>query len=123
MKDYPLPKKIAGILVPLFALRGSNDLGVGDTAALTELLEWALEHGFGAIQLLPINETGISNSPYNALSAFALEPSTITTHPSWISDLSQKEYDTITSSYDLKALRSGKVDYSSVKNLKRNLLP
>ncbi len=122
MKNSSLPKKIAGILVPLFALRGSNDLGVGDTSALSELLEWALEHDFGAIQLLPINETGKSNSPYDALSAFALEPSTITTHPSWLPDLSDKEYESITSSYDLKTLRSGEVHYSSVKNLKRDLL-
>lgn len=122
MQDYPLPKKIAGVLVPLFALRGSNDLGVGDTAALLELMEWALEHGFGAIQLLPINETGKSNSPYDALSAFALEPSTITTDPSWIPDLSKEEYDAIISLYDLETLRSGKVHYSSVKNLKRKLL-
>lgn len=114
--------KIAGILAPLFALRGNLDLGVGDTSALLELLKWASQHGFGAIQLLPINETGKSNSPYDALSAIALEPSTITTHPSWMPDLSVKEYNAITSSYDLKALRTGKVDYAAVKTLKQKLL-
>lgn len=114
--------KIAGILVPLFALRGKNDLGIGDTAALMELLEWASEHGFGAIQLLPINELGKKNSPYDPISAFALEPSTLTTDPDWISDLTPKKHHTILSSYDLEALRSGKVQYTLVKNLKRALL-
>ena len=56
-------KKIAGVLIPLFALRGKNDLGIGDTNALSEAISWASEHGFKAIQILPINETGGNNSP------------------------------------------------------------
>ncbi|MBX9742269.1 MAG: 4-alpha-glucanotransferase [Chthoniobacterales bacterium] len=119
MKATP---KIAGILAPLFALRRKNDLGIGDTAALIELLKWASQHGFGAIQLLPINEVGKKNSPYDALSAFALEPSTLTTDPSWIPDLLLKEYHSILSSCDLGSLQSNKVNYPIVKDLKRALL-
>lgn len=115
-------RKMAGILAPLFALRGSHDLGIGDTHALMELLEWSSEHGFGAIQLLPVNETGKSNSPYNTLSVIALEPSTITTHPSWISDLTPRHYESIISSYDLVSLRGRKVSYPLIKALKQNLL-
>ena len=55
-------KKIAGVLVPLFALRGENDLGIGDTAALREFIDWVAEIGFKLIQLLPINEIGADNS-------------------------------------------------------------
>jgi hypothetical protein len=62
-------KKIAGVLVPLFALRGEDDLGIGDLGALRELIDWAAEIGFKLVQLLPINETGADNSPYNAISA------------------------------------------------------
>ncbi|MDQ2825306.1 MAG: 4-alpha-glucanotransferase, partial [Verrucomicrobiota bacterium] len=63
------PKKpIAGVLVPLFALRSENDLGVGDVVALREFIDWVAESGFKLVQLLPINETGGDNSPYNAIS-------------------------------------------------------
>ena len=115
-------KKIAGILTPLFALRGENDLGIGDTAALSEMIAWTSKHGFKALQILPINEMGKNNSPYNILSALALEPSTITTHPSWLPELSLESYQRIIATYDLKALRAGKVQYALVKNLKQELL-
>ena len=39
-------KKIAGVLVPVFALRGENDLGIGDIGALREFIDWAAEIGF-----------------------------------------------------------------------------
>jgi len=115
-------KKIAAILVPLFALRGRHDLGVGDTEALSELVEWAAENRFRAVQILPVNETGGDNSPYNVLSAFALDPSTITTHPSWLPELTPGDYRLITDRHDLSALRQGPVNYDSVKKLKNELL-
>jgi 4-alpha-glucanotransferase len=37
-------------------------------------MDWAAEHGIGFVQLLPINETGPDNSPYNAISSVALDP-------------------------------------------------
>ena len=40
-------KRIAGLLAPLFALRGVNDLGIGDVGALREFVDWAAEAGFG----------------------------------------------------------------------------
>src|SRR5437870_12233495 len=66
--------KIAGILTPLFALRSENGLGIGDVATLREFIVWAREIGFGVMQLLPVNEVGRDNSPYNAISAMAIEP-------------------------------------------------
>ena len=39
-------KRIAGVLVPLFALRGEKDLGIGDVAALREFIDWVAEVGF-----------------------------------------------------------------------------
>lgn len=115
-------KKIAGVLTPLFALRGRHDLGLGDTEALAEMVEWAAENNFRAVQILPVNETGGDNSPYNVLSAFALDPSTITTHPSWLPELTPGDYRVVTERFDLTALRQGPVDYDTVKSLKRGLL-
>jgi 4-alpha-glucanotransferase len=70
-------RKLAGVLVPVFALRGEHDLGIGDTAAVKEMIDWCADHGFRVLQTLPINETGPDNSPYNAISALALDPTTI----------------------------------------------
>jgi len=63
--------------MPLFALRGENDLGIGDLGGLQEFIDWIAEIGFTLVQLLPINETGADNSPYNAISAMAIEPTTL----------------------------------------------
>jgi len=38
--------KVAGVLAPLFALRGEKDLGIGDVATLRELIVRAREIGF-----------------------------------------------------------------------------
>jgi len=120
--NLDLNHKIAGILLPLFALRGRHDLGIGDTEALREAIAWAAENGFKALQILPVNETGGDNSPYNVLSAFALDPTTITTHPSWIPELTPGDYRRITGHHDLEELRKGPVQYAAVKALKRELL-
>ena len=115
-------KKIAGILAPLSALRGDEDLGVGDTAAVVELAGWAAKNGFGLIQVLPLNETGSDHSPYNIISSMAYEPSTITTTPGWIPELGKADFDAICARHGVPALREGPVRYAAVKALKRELL-
>ena len=62
-------ERIAGILLSLFALRTEDDIGIGDVAALKQFVDWAADNGFRLVQLLPINETGHDNSPYNAISS------------------------------------------------------
>jgi len=115
-------KKLAGVLAPVFALRGADDLGIGDTASLKELITWAARHDLGVVQILPINETGSDNSPYNLLSAMALEPSTLAVTPGALPDLTAADFSEITTRYDLTALREGPVKYGEVKKLKRELL-
>ena len=63
-----------GVLAPVFSLRRDDDLGIGDTRALRGMVDWAVQHRVGFLQLLPINETGADNSPYNAISSVALDP-------------------------------------------------
>ena len=104
-------KKIAGVLVPVFALRGENDLGIGDIGALREFIDWAAEIGFKLVQLLPINETGTDNSPYNAISAMAIEPSTMHLAPNSPQDLTREDFDVAVSDVDLATLRSGGIKY------------
>jgi len=120
--DLSPEKKIAGVLVPLFALRGTDDLGIGDTTALWTFIDWAAAIGFKLVQLLPINETGADNSPYNAISAMAIEPTTLHLAPNSPRDLTPEDFDTSVAHVDLASLRRGAVKYRHVKNLKRRLL-
>src|SRR5207302_11313510 len=83
-------KKMAGVLAPLFGLRSENDLGIGDVAVLREFIDWMAEIGFKLVQLLPINEMGHDNSPYNAISEIAIEPTTLYLAPSHPKDITRE---------------------------------
>src|SRR5437764_11253699 len=115
-------KKTAGILAPLFALRGEGDLGIGDVAALREFIDWAAGIGFKLVQLLPINETGSDNSPYNAISAIAIEPTTLHLAPGSPQELTRQDFDASLTEADVAGLRGGAVKYRQVKKLKKHLL-
>ncbi|HWB61260.1 MAG TPA: 4-alpha-glucanotransferase, partial [Chthoniobacteraceae bacterium] len=115
-------KPIAGLLSPLFALRSEDDLGIGDVAGLRQFVDWAADIGFELVQLLPINETGNDNSPYNAISSIAIDPTTIHVSPAAIKDLPEEDYAAITGKAALHTLRTGPVKYAGVKALKRALL-
>jgi len=115
-------KKIAGILAPLFGLRGENDLGIGDVAVLRDFIAWVAEIGFRLVQLLPINELGGDNSPYSAISAMAIEPTTLHLAPGSPPELTGDEFNTAIADVDLAKLRHGPVRYRGVKKLKRSLL-
>jgi len=114
--------KIAGVLVPLFALRREDDLGIGDLGALREFIDWIAETGFTLVQLLPINETGADNSPYNAISSMAIEPTTLHLSPGSPEDLTHNDFADSLSEIDLAGLRRGRVKYRQVKKLKQRIL-
>ena len=68
-----------GVAVPLFSLRTENDFGIGEYADLPKLGDRCLANGLKIIQILPINDTTLhydwrDSYPYNAISAFALNP-------------------------------------------------
>src|SRR3954466_7786527 len=101
--------RIAGVLVPLFAIRTEDDLGIGDLAGLRQFIDWAAEIGFKLVQLLPINEVGGHNSPYNAISAMAIEPTTLHLAPGSPVELAEEDFDEVVARFNLKRLRSGAV--------------
>src|SRR5438477_11153180 len=115
-------QKIAGVLAPLFALRTENDLGIGDLEALRQFIDWAAGIGFKILQLLPINEMGGDYSPYNAISAVALEPTTLHLTPGSPVDLTQKDFDDVITQNDLEKLRKGAIKHAPVRSLKIALL-
>jgi 4-alpha-glucanotransferase len=68
-------QRLAGILIPLFSLRTTEDLGRGEIRGLIPMAAFALATGHRMIQLLPIDETAPGEtSPYSAMSVLAIDP-------------------------------------------------
>ena len=72
-------RTMKGMAVPLFSLRSKDDFGIGEFADLPKLGDWCVANGLKIIQILPINDTTAhydwrDSYPYNAISAFALNP-------------------------------------------------
>lgn len=69
----------AGVAVPVFSLRSSNGLGVGEFSDLKLVVDFCAKIGCKLIQILPVNDTSCTGTwkdsyPYSALSVFALHP-------------------------------------------------
>ncbi|GAB4424813.1 MAG: hypothetical protein OHK0011_05700 [Turneriella sp.] len=69
-----LGEYLAGVAVPVAALRSERSCGIGEFLDLKLLIDWCRETGQRMINLLPVNDTGYNSSPYSALSAMALHP-------------------------------------------------
>ncbi len=121
-KKIDATKKIAGLLVPVFALRRNGDLGIGDTESVMDAIDFCNRHALKVFQVLPINETAPDNSPYNAISSIALDPVYLTLSPETVPGLSAKMIADNVSEQDLERLSDGPVKYSEVKALKLKLL-
>ena len=69
----------AGVAIPVFSLRSSKSMGVGEFSDLKLLIDWAVKCGLRLVQILPVHDTTatrtwIDSYPYAAISAFALHP-------------------------------------------------
>ena len=65
----------AGLLLPLFSIRTSRGWGLGEIPDLVPFAAWARDAGFSLVQMLPVNQPSSGqDSPYAAMSAFALDP-------------------------------------------------
>jgi 4-alpha-glucanotransferase len=121
MKISP-DQALAGILEPVFAIRTEEDLGIGDTDGVRQMMDWCNRHGLNIFQTLPLNETGDDNCPYNAVSSLAIDPVTLAVSPRTIPDLSPRQFNQIAPPDLVRELRRGPVQYARVKALKRALL-
>ena len=63
-----------GFNIPLFSIHSAQSCGIGEYPDLHLLIDWTKSIGMDVIQLLPLNDTGQDSSPYNSISAFALNP-------------------------------------------------
>jgi 4-alpha-glucanotransferase len=126
-------RRIAGVTVPLFSLRGPRSWGIGEIGDLPAFAEWMKEAGIRLVQLLPLGEiSGGETSPYAALSAFGIDPIYVSLAdvPDLGGDvqaaldrarLSKQQGD---SSYAQlsRAIRCQNVDYGAVRALKQHAL-
>jgi len=117
------PWKGTGVAIPVFSLRSEDNWGCGDFADLKKMTDWAEMTGQQIIQLLPVNdttltETGLDSNPYNAISIFALHPiyASIKDMPKLLDVKKRTIYET--ERLELNALPE--MDYEKVLHLKWN---
>ena len=77
--DWDPSDKVAGTLVPVFALRSRRSFGVGDFGDLRLMVDWLARTSQHVLQILPINDTCRAGTwedsyPYSCVSVFALHP-------------------------------------------------
>lgn len=109
-----------GINVPLFSLKQSSSCGIGEYLDLIPLIDFCVQVKMDTIQLLPLNDTGTDTSPYNAISAYALNPIhiSLTALAGTNSDLTFASL--IKEMQGLNSLK--KVDYIAVREKKEKFL-
>ena len=69
----------AGMVVPIFSIRTESSFGVGDFGDLKKLIDWVASLHQRVLQILPINDTTITNTwvdsyPYSSISIYAFHP-------------------------------------------------
>lgn len=114
--------RVAGVAVPIFSLRSEGSFGVGDFGDLKTLIDWAVATKQTAVQILPINDTTITNTwtdsyPYNSISIYALHPQYIDIRqlPALNDEKKVAEYEI--KRKELNALVQ--IDYEAVNSVKR----
>lgn len=115
------PWKGAGVAIPVFSLRSADSWGCGDFADLKKMTDWAELTGQQMIQLLPVNDTTLTETwrdsyPYNAVSIFALHPiyASIKDLPQLLDEKKKTKYEA--ERLELNALPE--MDYEKVLHLK-----
>jgi len=107
--------------LPAFSPRRDGDLGIGDTLAIRDWIDWAAEHQISFIQLLPINEHGADDSPYSAISTAALDPAFLAFDQGEVPMISENDLNRVRATLGSLA-DAAEVDYPAVRRAKRNLL-
>ena len=118
-------RKVAGTAIPVFSLRSEGSFGVGDFGDLKKLIDWAVSTHQQAIQILPINETTITNTwmdsyPYNSISIYAFHPMYIDLRQ--LGKLKDKEALAFYEEKRKELNALPQIDYEAVNNTKRAYL-
>ena len=118
-------RKVAGTAIPVFSLRSEGSFGVGDFDDLKKLIDWAVSTHQQAIQILPINDTTITNTwmdsyPYNSISIYAFHPMYIDLRQ--LGKLKDKEALAFYEEKRKELNALPQIDYEAVNNTKRAYL-
>ena len=124
MFNTKLPK-VAGTAIPVFSLRSEGSFGVGDFGDLKKMVDWAALTHQHAIQILPINDTTVTNTwtdsyPYNSISIYAFHPMYVD-----LRQIGKLKDEKLQSEYDAKQQELNalpQVDYEAVNKAKRSYL-
>ena len=118
-------RKTAGSAIPVFSLRSEGGFGVGDFGDLKKYIDWAAFTNQQAVQILPINDTTITNTwqdsyPYNSISIYAFHPMYIDVRqlPALKNKKKAEEYE----KERIRLNSLPQIDYEGVNNTKRALL-
>jgi len=119
------PWRGAGCVMPVFGIRSEKSFGVGDFGDLKRMVDWVALTGQRVLQILPINDTTITNTwtdsyPYNSISIYAFHPMYVDLGalPSLKGRKQREAYEALRQ--ELNALRQ--VDYERVNQAKRAYL-
>lgn len=118
-------KKSAGVLMPLFSMRTNDDWGIGDFDALDKWLDFFASTGTSILQILPVNEMAPGQTcPYNALTAFGIDPVYIAINRvSDVAESQEAQAFIAGSAHEIAALRAApKAFYLRVRDLKLKTL-
>ena len=120
-----MSRKIAGTAIPVFSLRSEGSYGVGDFGDLKKLIDWAEQTHQQAVQILPINDTTITNTwmdsyPYNSISIYAFHPMYIDLRQ--LGKLKDKEAAAAFEEKRLKLNALPQIDYEAVNEAKREYI-
>ena len=118
-------RKVAGTAIPVFSLRSEGSFGVGDFGDLKKLIDWAVSTHQQAVQILPINDTTITNTwmdsyPYNSISIYAFHPMYIDLRQ--LGKLKDKEALAVYEEKRKELNALPQIDYEAVNNAKRAYL-
>ena len=118
-------RKVAGTAIPVFSLRSEGSFGVGDFGDLKKLIDWAVSTHQQAIQILPSNDTTITNTwmdsyPYNSISIYAFHPMYIDLRQ--LGKLKDKEALAFYEEKRKELNALPQIDYEAVNNTKRAYL-
>ena len=118
-------RKVAGTAIPVFSLRSEGSFGVGDFGDLKKLIDWAVSTHQQAIQILPINDTTITNTwmdsyPYISISIYAFHPMYIDLRQ--LGKLKDKEALAFYEEKRKELNALPQIDYEAVNNTKRAYL-
>ncbi len=120
-------RKRAGVLLPVFSIRTTQNLGIGELHDLIPFIDFMVDQDLSVLQILPIYETAPTETcPYQALSSFARDPIYLSLQD-WPdiqkSPEARRFFADATIKRDLQALQSShRVCYEQVRCLKNRLL-